>query len=61
MPSPRPPKRELVKVRCLGAGPEHSFLSRDKVTERICGRCREKMASVGVSLRDRPVFVRAEE
>lgn len=52
---------KLVRVRCLGPGKEHGFMSRDRTTERVCKTCREKLANVGMALRDRPVPVRCEE
>lgn len=45
----------LVRVRCLGPGKEHEFLSRDKVTERVCSECRGKLDRFPLALRDRPV------
>ncbi len=36
-----PPK---VRVRCLGPGPEHTFLSGDRCRERICPKCRTGVA-----------------
>ncbi len=39
--TPRP-----FRVRCLGLGPEHYFMSRDKVNDRICSSCRPKFDSI---------------
>jgi len=52
---------KLVRVRCLGPGKEHTFQSRDRQSERVCKTCREKIASLGMSMRDRPVPVRLED
>lgn len=35
-----PPGSKLEEVRCLGRGPEHSFLSTNKKSHRLCPRCR---------------------
>lgn len=35
--------RPRVAVRCLGPGREHTFLSRDPATERVCPKCRAKI------------------
>ncbi len=35
------PKPPPVRVRCLGPGQEHFFLSSNKVLHRICDRCRQ--------------------
>jgi len=50
----------VVRVRCLGPGKEHTFLSRDRTTERVCKACREKMESLGSAVRDRPLPVRLD-
>jgi hypothetical protein len=42
MPAFKPPKG-VVLVRCLGPGPEHTFLSRDRKAHRICKACVEKL------------------
>lgn len=42
-------------VRCLGPGKEHTFQSHDRVNERICKACREKLMSSGMMVRCRPV------
>lgn len=34
------PKRVAKLVRCLGPGPEHSFVSHDPLRQRICRRCK---------------------
>lgn len=46
--------KKLTRVRCLGPGPEHSFYSRDRVRERICYACREKLKTMPQSIRDFP-------
>jgi len=51
----RPP--QVHNVRCLGPGPEHRFLSRDPVNNRICERCRDKVREIG----GREVTMRAGE
>lgn len=35
-----------VKVRCLGPGDEHYFMSRDKARVRICEKCKKALAGV---------------
>lgn len=45
-------KPRAIRVRCLGPGKEHSFMSRDRVRERVCEPCRKKMAGYGVMVRD---------
>lgn len=51
---PRLSQKNLVRVRCLGPGPEHSFYSRDKTKERVCYACREKIRTMPLSIRDQP-------
>ena len=44
------------RVRCLGPNlDEHTFYSRDRVKVRMCERCRRKVQSMGVSVRDEPL------
>ena len=40
----RKPRR--FKVRCLGPGREHTFMSTDPVRNRVCERCQEKIRQV---------------
>jgi hypothetical protein len=47
---PTTPAFTKVRVRCLGPGKngeEHTFLSDDKINNRICGACREKLGRDG--------------
>lgn len=37
------------RVRCLGVGAEHTFVSHDPKRNRICDRCRKKLAEVRIS------------
>lgn len=53
-----PKGTKFFKVRCLGPGKEHTFPSKDKTTERVCPACREKIANLGLSIRERPLPVR---
>ena len=49
MPDKTPKKKQMPteRVRCLGPGDEHWFQSRDKVNNRRCPSCDEKLKSVG--------------
>lgn len=40
------PKKCIHRVRCLGPGPEHTFLSSDRVRNRVCLRCRTNMLTI---------------
>lgn len=54
-------ERPLWYVRCLGPDtvPEHCFYSEDKVRERICSKCREKIKDMNLSPRlEKPVRTR---
>lgn len=47
-------KRPKVRrVRCLGPGPEHTFLSTDPARNRICPACARKLAYEPSNLRVR--------
>ena len=68
MPKPLPiqyaptsrPKPVPRWVRCLGpVEAEHKFLSPDPTKTRLCERCRRKVASMGVSVRDEPLRAHA--
>jgi len=50
----------VVRVRCLGPGKEHTFASRDPKRERVCRACRDKLDNMGASVRDRPLPVRLD-
>lgn len=52
---------KMVRVRCLGPGKEHTFQSPDPKTHRICKTCRDKIANLGMAMRDKPLPVRLEE
>lgn len=54
-PVPKRSKLPTVRVRCLGSGPEHTFLSRDKVRNRVCERCAEKLKAVA-KMAGEPIF-----
>ena len=58
---PKDKSEARFKVRCLGPGAEHTFLSRDPVCERICQRCRDKLKDTPFVLRDKPLPVRVDE
>jgi hypothetical protein len=38
--------RRLTRVRCLGPGREHEFLSPDPVRCRVCDECRRKQRAM---------------
>ena len=44
-----------VRVRCLGVGEEHTFMSADPVGNRICDRCRQVLNAVHTNRCNVPV------
>lgn len=48
-------------VRCLGPGPEHTFLSYDPTRHRICGKCAFKQPRNISPLLDRIASVVKED
>jgi hypothetical protein len=47
MPAPLV-RTKLVKVRCLGPGKSHNFLSKDQTRNRICPACAKSLAAVHI-------------
>lgn len=48
-------KPDPDRVRCLGPGPEHFFVSSNRTHHRICGKCADKAKRYGVARMETPV------
>lgn len=48
------PKPRTVRVRCLGHGPEHYFLSSSPRKNRLCGLCSERVKRLPPRIGDSP-------
>lgn len=46
--NPRPHQKPR-KVRCLGPGPEHYFVSKNPTCHRVCSTCEAKIRSMNLS------------
>lgn len=55
------PPRKRVRVRCLGPGGEHTFMSDDPIRHRVCADCVVKIRALSYWERRRPMEIAGDD